>query len=406
MRHDMRKPLAHSAISALSALSVVRIAFSAIAMRCENWRAGVDSALSACERMPIVSDTQPKEMRVALGQHASPTHDYLTFAKQLGVSGVQFNMIGAGIDLIPTSDDLPHNLGYWPLADLQRLKQRVNDYELELEAIENVPGAFIRQAILGGPRRDEQIANYQRTLLNMGEAGIPILGLNWMPNLVWRTPPQRGRGGVIVTAFDMARAQAGEVVTGLIDLPEAEDRHYSEAELFDNYVHFMQAVLPVAEEAGIKIALHPDDPPVPALGKIARVFYKPENFKRALEAAPSPSHGLDFCMGCFSEMVYADGDNNGGVLAAMRYFGSRGKIFYVHFRDVQGCVPKFQECFPGEGNVDVVAAIKTLREVGFSGFIIDDHVPEMHEDSDWRHRGHAYSTGYIMALVEAVKALT
>ncbi len=346
-----------------------------------------------------------QEMRVALGQHASPSHDYLTFAKQLGVSGVQFNMIGKGIDLIPHSDDLPGDLGYWRLEDLKRLKQRVNDYELQLEAIENVPTAFIRHAMLGGPRRDEQIANYQRTLSNMGAAGIPILGLNWMPNLVWRTPPQRGRGGAIVTAFDMQRALAGEVVTGIVDLPDAEDRAYSEAELFDNYVSFMQAVLPVAEEARVKIALHPDDPPVPALGKIARVFYKPENFKRALEAAPSPNHGLDFCMGCFSEMVYADRPNNAGVLDALRYFGSRGKIFYVHFRDVQGCVPSFQECFPGEGNVDVVAAVKTLHEVGFTGFLIDDHVPEMLDDSDWRHRGHAYSTGYIMALVAAVKAL-
>ena len=346
-----------------------------------------------------------QEMRVALGQNSTPSHDYLTFAKQLGVGGVQFNMIRAGIDFIPESDDLPHHLGYWPLADLKRLKQRVNDYELELEALENVPTDFIRHAMLGGKRRDEQIANYQTTLRNMGEAGIPVLGLNWMPNLVWRTPPQRGRGGVLVTAFDMDRALAGEVVAGVVDVPEAEDRVYSEEEMFDNYVSFMRAVLPVAEEAGVKIALHPDDPPVPALGNIARVFYRPENFKRALEAAPSPNHGLDFCMGCFSEMVYAGRSNNDGVLEAIRYFGSRGKIFYVHFRDVQGCVPRFQECFPGEGNMNVVAAVKTLHEVGFSGFLIDDHVPEMLDDSDWRHRGHAYSTGYIMALVEAVKQL-
>ncbi len=346
-----------------------------------------------------------KEMRVALGQHSAPADDYLTFAKQLGVSGVQFNMIGKEIDIIPHSSELPGDQGYWQLADLKRLKQRVNDYGLDLEAIENVPRHFYIDAMLNGPRCAEQTANYQRTVRNMGEAGIPILGLNWMPNLVWRTPLQRGRGGAWVTAFDMERALAGEVVTGLVDVPEAEDRAYSEAEMFENYVRFMQAVLPVAEEAGVKIALHPDDPPVPTLGGIARVFYKPANFARALEAAPSPNHGLDFCMGCFSEMVYADGDNNAGVLDAMHYFGERGKIFYVHFRDVQGCVPKFQECFPGEGNVDVVAAIRTLKEVGFTGFIIDDHVPEMRDDSDWRHRGHAYSTGYIMALVDAVKRL-
>ena len=345
------------------------------------------------------------EMRVALGQHSAATHEYLTFAKQLGVGGVQFNMIGKGIDIIPAEIDLSEDKGYWDVDELRRLKQRVNDYDLVLEAIENVPRHFYIDAMLNGPRRDEQIENYQRILTNMGEAGIPILGLHWMPNFVWRTPMRTGRGGVKVTAFDMERALAGEVITGLTHVPEAEDREYSEAEMFDNYVGFMSEALPVAEAAGVKIALHPDDPPVPSLGGIARVFHKPENFKRALDALPSPSHGLDFCMGCFSEMVYADQNNNDGVLEAMRYFGERGKIFYVHFRDVQGCVPRFQECFPGEGNVDVVAAIKTLHEVGFSGFIIDDHVPEMIDDSDWRHRGHAYSTAYIMALVQAVKQL-
>ena len=347
-------------------------------------------------------------MRVALGQHSAATHDYLTFAKQLGVGSVQFNMIGKGIgiDQIPKSDDLPEDKGYLDASYLKRLKQKVNDYGLVLEAIENVPRQFYADAMLNGPRRDQQIENYQQMARNMGEAGIPILGLNWMPNLVWRTPAAVGRGGVKVTAFDMERALAGEVVTGITTVPEAEDRIYSEEEMFDNYVRFMERVLPVAEEAGVKIALHPDDPPVPSLGGIARVFYKPENFKRALEAVPSPNHGLDFCMGCFSEMVYADESNNEGVLDAIRYFGERGKIFYVHFRDVQGCVPRFQECFPGEGNVNVVAAIKTLKEVGFTGFIIDDHVPEMIDDSDWRHRGHAYSTGYIMALVEAVNQLT
>ena len=347
-------------------------------------------------------------MRVALGQHSAATHDYLTFAKQLGVGSVQFNMIGKGIgiDQIPKSDDLPEDKGYFDTSFLKRLKQKVNDYGLVLEAIENVPRQFYADAMLNGPRRDQQIENYQQMARNMGEAGIPILGLNWMPNLVWRTPAAVGRGGVKVTAFDMERALAGEVVTGITTVPEAEDRIYGEEEMFDNYVRFMERVLPVAEEAGVKIALHPDDPPVPSLGGIARVFYKPENFKRALEAVPSPNHGLDFCMGCFSEMVYADESNNEGVLDAIRYFGERGKIFYVHFRDVQGCVPRFQECFPGEGNVNVVAAIKTLKEVGFTGFIIDDHVPEMIDDSDWRHRGHAYSTGYIMALVEAVNQLT
>lgn len=340
-----------------------------------------------------------QQMRVALGQHHSATDEYLTFAKQLGVNGVQFNIMR------PTQD-LSDALGYWEATDLKRLRQRVNDFELDLEAIENVPLHFYIKAMLGIAGRDEQIVNYQRLVRNMGEAGIPILGLNWMPNSVWRTPRAVGRGGVLVTAFDMAEATAGNLTNGVVDVPEAEGRTFTEEEMFDNYVYFMERVLPVAEEAGVKIALHPDDPPVESLGGIGRVFYKPENFKKALDAVPSPNHGLDFCMGCFSEMYYGDQESGEGAVDAIRYFGEQGKIFYVHFRDVQGCVPNFQECFPGEGNVDVVEAIRTLKEVGFTGFIIDDHVPQMLDDSQWRHRGHAYSTGYIMALVEAVNKLT
>lgn len=140
---------------------------------------------------------------------------------------------------------------------------------------------------------------------------------------------------------------------------------------------------------------------MPSLGGIARLFYNPDGFKRAMEEiGPSPNHGLDFCMGCFSEM-----GGSTDVIDTIRYFASRGKIFYVHFRDVQGCVPKFQECFLGEGNVDVVDAMVALRQSGFTGFIIDDHVPRMIDDTDWNHRGHAHATGYILALLTAVEKL-
>ncbi|HLV34983.1 MAG TPA: mannonate dehydratase [Spirillospora sp.] len=339
-----------------------------------------------------------QQMRVAIGQYHSATDDYLTFARQLGVGGVQFNIQRA-------TQDLPDDLGYWRLEDLKRLRQRVNDFGLELEAIENVPRHFYLKAMLGLPGRDAQIENYQKIVRHMGEAGIPILGIHWMPNSVWRTPMAAGRGGVRVTAFDMALAEAGQVTNGVVVVAEAEGRTFSAEQMWDNYLYFMERVMPVAEEAGVKIALHPDDPPVPELGGIARIFSGPEGFKKAIELVPSPNHGLDFCMGCFSEMYYADRDSGEGVLDAIRYFGSRGRIFYVHFRDVQGCVPKFQECFLGEGNVDVVEAIRTLKEVGFTGFIIDDHVPHMLDDSQWNHRGRAWSTGYIMALVEAVNKL-
>jgi len=327
-------------------------------------------------------------MRVALGQFNELTHERLTFARQLGVSGVQMN-----------TPLLPDEKGYWQVTDLKRIRERCESYGLRLEALENVPRHFYDKAMLGLPGRDEQIENYQHTIRNMAQAGIPVLGYGWMPNWVWRTPNETGRGGATVTAFNIQRIDDGPLVAGIKTLDELEGRTISHEAMWANYAYFAQAVIPVAEEVGLKLALHPDDPPVPELGGIARLFYNAEGFKKAMEeVAASPNHGLEFCMGCFSEM----GPN---VIDNIRYFGERGKIFYVHFRDVQGHVPVFQECFLGEGNVNVVEAMKTLHEVGFDGFIIDDHVPHIVDDSDWNHRGHAHATGYIQALVEAVQQL-
>ncbi len=328
------------------------------------------------------------QMRVALGQFNELTHERLTFAKQLGVSGVQMN-----------TPLLPDEKGYWEYADLRRLKDRCDSYGLRLEALENVPRHWYVKAMLGLPGRDEQIENYQKTIRNMGKAGIPLLGYHWMPNGVWRTPEAAGRGGVRITAFDMALVDSAPLLAGVKTVEDFDSQTIDHEQMWENYAYFMKAVLPVAEEAGVRLALHPDDPPVPALGGIARLFYNAEGFKQAMEdIALSPNHGIDFCMGCFSEM-------GPDVLESIRYFGQRGKIFYVHLRDVQGCVPAFQECFLGEGNIDVVDAVRTLKTIGFTGFIIDDHVPHMIDDSDWNHRGHAHATGYILGLVEAIQKL-
>ncbi len=330
----------------------------------------------------------PEQMRVALGQFNELTHERLTYAKQLGVSGVQMN-----------APLLPDERGYWEVADLKRLRERCEHYGLRLEALENGPLYFLDKVMLGLPGRDRLIENYQQTIRNVGEAGIPILGYGWMPNWVWRTPNETGRGGARVTAFDMGKIDSGPLTLGMRTLDVLEGRTIDREQMWANYSYFIKAVLPVAEKAGVKLALHPDDPPVPELGGIARLFYNAEGFKRAMEEiAPSPNHGIDFCVGCFSEMGM-------GALDAIRYFGERSKIFYVHLRDVQGCVPSFKECFLGEGNLDVVKVVQTLKQVGFSGFIIDDHVPHMIDDTEWNHRGHAHATGYILAMVEAVQAL-
>lgn len=333
--------------------------------------------------------SSPKRMRIALGQIREVTHETLTFARQLGISSVQFN-----------TPNLPAESGAWKLDDLMALKTRCAGYGLTLEALENVPVHFYDRAMLGLPGRNEQIENYRTTIRNMGRAGIPILGYHWMPNGVWRTSTTaEGRGGARVTEFDLKRAQSSLPVGARKPGPtEARERTYTADEIWANYEYFIQAVLPVAEESGVTLALHPDDPPLPELGGIARIFNQFDGFNRAMEVADSPNSGLDFCMGCFSEM-------GPDVIEAIRYFGERGKIVYIHFRDVQGCVPSFRECFLGEGNVNVVEAIRTLKQVGFTGFILDDHVPRMVNDTEWGHRGHAHAIGYISGLLNAVEQL-
>ncbi len=326
-------------------------------------------------------------MRVAIGQFKELSEERLTFARQLGVSGVQLNT-----PLLPGE-------ARWEESDLRRLRERCESHGLRVEAIENVPNHFYDKAMLGLPGRDEQIEHYQATIRNMGRAGIPILGYHWMPLHVWRTSAStKGRGDALVTSFDMDLID-GPMVHGIRRHPLLEGREISADELWDNYVYFMNAVLPIAEESGVKLALHPDDPPVPMLGGVARIFGDFAGFKRAMDAFPSPAGGLDFCMGCWSEMAPTA---TPGVIEAIRYFGKQGKLFYVHFRDVQGTVPCFQECFLGEGNVDVVAAMQALHEVGFTGFFLDDHVPHMVDDTEWGHRGRAFAMGYIMALIKAV----
>ncbi len=326
-------------------------------------------------------DLDALPMRVALGQFNELTEEQLLFVKQCGCDDVLLN-----------TPKLPGD-ERWEYEDLLALRERAEGAGLRLVALENVPVPFYDQIMLGLPGRERQLENMRQTVRNMGRAGIPILGYHFMPSGVWRTSRDTPvRGGAAATAFNMELAEGEKLTHG---------RVYSEEEMWANYDWYLERMLPVCEEAGVRMALHPDDPPVEALGGIPRLFRNFENFRRAMETHPSPMHGLDFCHGCWSEM-----HGGAGVLEAIRWFGERERLFYIHFRDVVGSADNFVEVFLGDGNVDPVQVMRTLKEVGFRGFIIDDHVPRMVNDTPWCHRGRAWSTGYIIALMEAVNALT
>ncbi|WP_423065407.1 mannonate dehydratase [Devosia sp. CN2-171] len=344
-------------------------------------------------------------IRVAVGQFHELTEERLRFAAQIGVSGLQMNN--------PT---LPGD-SRWEEKDVKALAKQVTDTGLKFEAIENVPTHFYHKAMMGLEGRDEQIENYQATIRAVARAGIPVLGLHFMPNSVWTTKRDAAtRGGAVARQFDMSVVEANIDNLELLRtyMPTTLGRASSmplfgkdgpvitEEQMWSNYEYFMKAVLPVAEEEGLKLALHPDDPPVPMLGGVARLFYKPDNFKKAYElVGKSDAWTLDLCLGCCSEMV--GGKTN--VTEMIEYFAPKGRISYIHFRDVKGSVPDFTECFIGDGNFDPAEVVVLLAKNGFDGFLLDDHVPKMDGDSDWNHRGRSHAIGYMQGLIRMAEFL-
>ena len=318
-------------------------------------------------------------MRVGFGQFSTtisgPSHDYLAFAKQYGATDVLLN-----------TAELPGEGGRWQLRDLVKLRASVEQHDLHLAALENVPIHFYDQIMLGGPQRDQQVENMIFTIRNIARAGIPIFGYHWMPSHVWRTPPKRIRGGAVATAFDDRIAR---------QLPLTHDREYTEEEMWANLEDWIRIITPIAEEEGIRLGIHPCDPPVDKLGGIPQLLRSFEAYKRLIEIYPSPSNAIEFCQGTFAEM-------NEDIYEMIRYFGSRNKILYVHFRNVSGPVPTFHEEFINTGYVDMARAMRIYHEVGFDGFFIDDHVPQTIHDTAWGHRGRAFANGYIQGLIDSL----
>ena len=315
-------------------------------------------------------------MRPGFGQFQVASEEYLLFAQQFGATDILFN-----------TPLIPGDGGKWQLQDLVKLRLRVEQFGMKLSALENVPTSFYDHIMLNGPRRDEQIENMIFTVRNMARAGIPIFGYNWMPSHVWRTPPAQIRGGALATAYDHALGSK---------YPLTHTREYSEEEMWQNLEYWIKIITPVAEEEGIRLGIHPCDPPVDKLGGIPQLLRSFESYKRLIEIYPSDSNGIEFCQGTFSEM-------KDDIYEMIDYFAARKKILYVHFRNVSSKVPNFYEEFVNTGYVDMYKAMKIYHKHNFDGFFIDDHVPHTHGDTPWGHRGRAFANGYIQAMIEAVQ---
>lgn len=339
-------------------------------------------------------------IRVALGHIDDYDDSVGVYAQQLGLTSLQFH----------TPANLPGAQGYWRVEELNALRERCYALGLAIEGLENVPAANFWKIQRGLPGRDEQIDNYCTTIRNMAATGYHLLGYNFLATYVWRTDMDgRGRGGAKVTEFDLSVAHQGNALASYKLTPgEPITEPISASQMWDNHQYFLDAVLPVAEQEGVRLALHPDDPPVDIpLGGVTRIFTSPDALVAAYhQSKASPSWGLNFCVGTVSEMNGEDSVND--VIDAL---APLGKIFYVHFRDVQGTVPRFRECFLGEGNINPSRVIARLHAHGFDGFLIDDHVPAMIGDINtwgdtspaaYNSRGRAHAVGYLQGVLNGL----
>jgi len=321
---------------------------------------------------------------IQLGTQVWPdaSEEQLTFVKQRGIEWVMTSL--------PVEQQT--------VEDYLALRKRFENHGLKIYRLANHSCHNVEAITLNLPERDAKLQEYLTYIRNLGTAGIRYSTYAHMANGIWSTGRELIRGGAESRAFHVDKADKGYWIGETWDAPLSHGREYSEEEIWDNYIYFIERVVPVAEEANVYIGIHPDDPPVYGLGGIPRcIFGSFAGYKRALEIANSPNIGMCLCIGCWLEGGEAMGMS---VPDTIRYFGGMGKLFKVHFRNVTQAMPDgFVETFMDAGYGDMHRAVQALREVNFDGCIISDHLPNM---VGGRYAAEAYSIGYMHAMVQAV----
>lgn len=291
----------------------------------------------------------------------------------------------------------------WTLEELVRIRRDVEAAGLRLHAIENFDPAHWHDVLLDGPRRATQLEGLKTMVRRVGEAGIPVIGYNFsIAGVAGRIHGAFARGGAVSVGMDGADETPiprGMVWNMVYDpaapagtLPEIEHE-----ELWRRLDGFLDALLPVAEEAGVRLAAHPDDPPAPRVRRQPRLVYRPELYQRLIDRHPSPSSALELCVGTIAEM------ESGDVYEAVDRYARQDRIAYVHLRNVSGRVPTYRETFIDDGDVDILRVLDILKRAGFRGVVIPDHTPRISCDAPW-HAGMAYAMGFIRAGLRALEA--
>jgi mannonate dehydratase len=303
--------------------------------------------------------------------------------------------IGVNHAIVPLSNVLDKITRDRYLDTLANVKATYEAAGLSIAGVESHPVAA-EKIKLGLPGRDEEIANYCAVIEALGKVGIPMCCYNFMAGIGWfRTKvdvPERG--GALVSEFDkQAAEQLGLTEWGLI----------SEEKIWDNIAYFLKRIIPVAEKAGVKMALHPDDPPISPLRGIGRILTSAEAFRRVMRLAPSEVNGIAFCQANFMLM----GED---IPTVVREFAGQGKIFFVHFRDVLGTREHFRETFHDNGPTDMAEMLRLYHEVGFRGPIRPDHAPTLADESNERPgyamQGRILAVGYMKGIAKALNIPT
>ena len=357
-------------------------------------------------------------MKLGLGLYRHQLNaEHYQFARQCGCSHVVVHLVdyfrssrGNKPGDQPVGDDTGWGLAgdpdkLWTFEELAALKKEINAAGLELEAIENFDPAHWHDVLLDGPKKSQQLENLKTIIRNVGRAGIPVFGYNFsIAGVAGRVKGNFARGDTEAVGMDgpLDKPMPNGMVWNMIydkDAPSGTVPSATHEQLWQRLKDFLDALLPVAEEAGVTLAAHPDDPPLPTLRGQPRLVYQPRFYQKLLDLRSSPRNALEFCLGSLAEMTEGD------IYDVVDTYSRQGKLAYVHFRNVRGKAPHYKETFIDEGDMDMLRVLSILKRNGYNGVLVPDHAPQMACAAPW-HAGMAFALGYMKAALQVLEATT